>query len=265
MSKSETVLEPDARARMRRGRVRTILGRFFDPYCVHPTILDGLADVCRFHEGYEGKDVVLSSAVSRRSTRCVFLFRGYVVTHPLTGTARLWRGRSFFGTSHVWQDGAMDLEHPQLVTRGPVTALSLPGRALHQVISHEPTIGMALLRMSFEQQQIMEDVYGANNDAPLVRVAGLLDYLAITRPVIAMADDGRRVMTSRHKREITGPTQTDIADALGMGRATVEKALATLRKDGALKPTPPGQRKNRYYEIADEERLKLIAMGITPV
>ncbi|MGW4880021.1 helix-turn-helix domain-containing protein [Streptomyces sp. NPDC004262] len=192
----------------------------------------------------------------------MFLYNGYVVTDPLRRTSRLWRGRSFFGTSHVWEEGVTDLDNPQVVSRGPVTALSLPGRALREAILHEPALGVALLRMTFEQQQITEVVYGASNEVPLVRVAGMLDYLAVSRSVVVQAAN-KTVVTSQRKKLIVGPTQTDIADALGMGRATVEKALATLRKEGALKATPPGQRKNRRYEIADDEKLKLIAMGVT--
>ncbi|MEV6763438.1 helix-turn-helix domain-containing protein [Streptomyces sp. NPDC051105] len=256
--------DPDAYARVRRNRIRRVLSRFFDPYRVQPEAIDILTDLCRLHDRGSGNDDVLSGALSRRSTRCVFLYSGYVVTDPLRRTSRLWKGRSFFGTSHVWDEGVTELENPQVVSRGPVTALSLPGRALREAVLHEPTLGVALLRMTFEQQQITEVVYGASNEIPLVRVARMLDYLAVSRSVVVKAGGGKTVVTSQRKKLIVGPTQTDIADALGMGRATVEKALATLRKEGVLMVTPPGQhRKNRHYEIADEEKLKLIAMGVT--
>ncbi|UXY24878.1 helix-turn-helix domain-containing protein (plasmid) [Streptomyces cynarae] len=246
----------------RRSRVRRTVGRFFDPYRLHPRVLDALSEVCRLHEGISSeKDTVLSSAVSRRSMRCIFLLRGCVVVQALQGTPRLWRGRAFFGTSHVWREGTGVLENPQLVTRGAFTALSVPGGVLHDVLAREPTLGMALLRMTFEQQQVMEAVYGASTDAPLLRVAALLDYLATPRPVVVKAEDGRRVVTPQRKLAIEGPSQTDIADCLGLGRATVEKALATLRQEGALRSSTPGKRKNRYYEIADLDHLRLISMG----
>ncbi|MFE9098274.1 hypothetical protein [Streptomyces sp. NPDC007264] len=130
----------------------------------------------------------------------------------------------------------------------------------------EPSVALALVRMGMEQHAIMERVYCGNGDSPVARVAALFEYLMEKRSVPKIIRDGKGqpVVTVSTSTTVDGPTQLDVADALGLGRATVEKAIATLRTEGALVAPARGARTNRLYEIRDRSVLGVMALGLDP-
>jgi hypothetical protein len=75
------------------------------------------------------------------------------------------------------------------------------------------------------------------------------------------SEDGVLVMTTTEELVASGPSQADLADALCLGRATVEKAIAELRQLKALRSFGPGERANRCYPIEDRDLLRQIALG----
>ncbi|MER6138319.1 helix-turn-helix domain-containing protein [Streptomyces sp. NPDC001815] len=238
----------------RRRSAGMALSRFFEGYNVSKTAVSILADMARVQVGYPQEEIRLSSP---RSSNCILLQHGCVLATS-HGVPRLWKGRAFFGTGALWE-GSYPIAPPKLITRGSVTAIFVQSAFLKEVASVESTLALALLRMNLEQQQIMEQVYGVNGESPVSRVAGLLNYLSVLRHYHVRDEQSKIGMQTRVTVE--GPTQVDMADALGLGRATVEKSLATLRKAGVLKVSPPGSRKNRYYEITDGNALKMVALG----
>ncbi|MFK4122489.1 hypothetical protein [Streptomyces longwoodensis] len=232
------------------------LTRFFEPYNVSKTAVALLTPLCRLKRGSVQEEIQLSSP---KASNSIFLQRGCVLA-TAQGVPRLWKGRAFFGTGALWE-GAHPITPPKLLTRGPVTALLVPSAYLQEVALVESTLALALLRMNLEQQQIMDQVYGVNGEAPVSRVAGLLNYLSEMRHYAVRDESGQSIVGMQERVTVEGPTQIDMADALGLGRATVEKALAALRKAEILKAQVPGSRRNRHYEIINGNGLKMVAMG----
>ncbi|MFE2684481.1 LexA family transcriptional regulator [Streptomyces mirabilis] len=108
----------------------------------------------------------------------------------------------------------------------------------------------------------LESVYGASRRSPVARVARLIRFLAVDVGAYEAHDrDGDRIVRIAPQGLVEGPTQADLADALALGRATVEKSLVTLREKGALRAAAPGERTNRFYLITDKDLLEHIGRG----
>jgi hypothetical protein len=91
----------------------------------------------------------------------------------------------------------------------------------------------------------------------------VLDYLAeLERKRLPVRkEDGTLRAEVFDELVASGPSQGDIAEALCLGRATVEKAIAGLRHDRVLRAFGPGERTNRYYVIEDRDLLRQVARG----
>jgi hypothetical protein len=118
-------------------------------------------------------------------------------------------------------------------------------------------------RMATKRHTLTERLYTASRATPLARVAAVLNYLTepTRRNRIRPREDGVLVMTTIEELIASGPSQADIADALCLGRATVEKAVSELRQLKALRAFEPGERTNRSYPVADRDLLRQIALG----
>ncbi len=105
-----------------------------------------------------------------------------------------------------------------------------------------------------------ETVYGASRLSPLSRVAKLLLFLSSYAGYYdTRSRDGQRVVTIARDGLVEGPTQADFADALGLSRASVEKAMAALRDRGVLRQPHPGEhRTNRRYVITNRAKLERV-------
>ncbi|WP_331734804.1 Crp/Fnr family transcriptional regulator [Streptomyces sp. NBC_00887] len=182
------------------------------------------------------------------------------------------------GTQRIWSAGAVigDLtsvtrphEHPRKSAAGArvelladSTLISVTARTLNQALAEEPHLALLFLQLANDRAALLESVYSTNNVTSTARVAKLLDYLAeggeerswkYTRRSLKLIPAGMYV--------VDGPSQGDIANALGLSRATVEKALGKLREEGTVKAPERGTRTNRFYEIEDIRRLRTIARG----
>ncbi|GGS26031.1 Crp/Fnr family transcriptional regulator [Streptomyces rubiginosohelvolus] len=197
--------------------------------------------------------------------------RGVVKETTSHGTMRLWRRGMILGDiSRVMlrKPKASDSNSlgagSHLTFLGNGASISLTARTFATLIEKEPVLALFLAQLTNERSQIVEAVYAASKAAPIVRVARLLDYLAQRTRTSDVGDRMRFTRTGVHPvpdgaLTLNGPSQAEIAIALGLGRTTVEKAIASLRADGILNALEPGTRSNRYYEIMDFSHLKSLA------
>ncbi|MFG2284422.1 Crp/Fnr family transcriptional regulator [Streptomyces asoensis] len=188
------------------------------------------------------------------------------------GTTRLWRRGAVLGdisrvllrkrtTDESGSPGSGP--HITFLSHNGVI-LSLTTRTLATLVEREPALALFLAQLTNDRAQNVESVYAVSKADPVVRVARLLRYLVVPLP---RAKDARRYRWTRNGMHdvpvgalpLMGPSQADISDALGLGRTTVEKAIAFLRGEGVLNALPPGTRSNRYYEIMDYARLTSLA------
>lgn len=198
--------------------------------------------------------------------------RGVIKETTSHGTARLWRRGTILGDigrvmlrkrtidqqSGSWGTGP----HITFLTTG--VSLSLTARTFAGLIEKEPVLALLLAQLTSDHSQTVESVYASSKADPRVRVARLFEYLVVPG---RRRDGTERIRWTRNGIHpvpegaftLTGPSQADIADALGLGRTTVEKAIASLRAEGILNSLEPGTRSNRYYEIMDYSRLKSLA------
>ncbi|MFK0101850.1 Crp/Fnr family transcriptional regulator [Streptomyces sp. NPDC091040] len=149
---------------------------------------------------------------------------------------------------------------PRIVFLAESFVVSLTVGTLLQVVAEDPHTALFLLKLVNTRAATVESVYANAHLRPHARVAKLFDYLG----VIARSHRWRYTRAGLRSIQpgaltVEGPSQVDIAQALGLGRATVEKALAYLRSEGVLKS--PQQRHNRFFEVEDVDRLRTIALG----
>ncbi|GAA1141619.1 Crp/Fnr family transcriptional regulator [Streptomyces javensis] len=200
--------------------------------------------------------------VRRRGGRIFFLRQGCIREELPTGEVRLWRSDTMFGEWTASKRGFYGANGILLSTAG--TGLSIPVMDVRQLAREHPDLLTALAAMGAERYHLTESLYGVSRRSPTSRVANLLLYLSAgTTNAIYHVRDERGQMVVQHAPGglVEGPTQADLADALALGRATVEKILATLRERKALMKSMPGGRTNRFYEIEDRDALMEIARG----
>ncbi|GAA2616109.1 hypothetical protein GCM10010304_81990 [Streptomyces roseoviolaceus] len=186
---------------------------------------------------------------------------------------RLWRDAMFFedvssmpfpGTYSDEGMATSRFNPSYMVCLTSCRLIEFPSSRLHELAMGDPAIALFLARMANKRHALTEQLYGATRATPVSRVAAVLEYLAEPRrfnQVKHRKTDGKAVMTVAEEVVASGPSQTDIADSLSLGRATVEKAIAELRKVGALKAFGPGERTNCTYPVADQGLLMQIALG----
>ncbi|MBD3550577.1 Crp/Fnr family transcriptional regulator [Streptomyces sp. JV180] len=230
-----------------------------------PYTIDSLMSLARI-SGYQDGDVV-----SYGQEWIHIITRGIVKETTSHGTVRLWRRGMILGDiSRVMLRKPKASDSNSLGTGSHLTflgngaTLSLTARTFAMLIEREPVLALLLAQLTNERSQIVEAVYATSKASPIVRVARLLDYLAQRTRGSELENRLRWTRTGIHPvpdgaLTLTGPSQAEIAVALGLGRTTVEKAIAALRADGILNALEPGTRSNRYYEIMDHSHLKSLA------
>ncbi|MDI3101854.1 hypothetical protein QJ054_32950 [Streptomyces sp. AN-3] len=172
------------------------------------------------------------------------------------------------GRCRIWKRGALigDWTGGNLAAPTALTALTdecklveITGAKMDRIGSTD--VFRALAQMGMARLNVTEYVYGADRRPPVARVAGLLGYLG-HQPEAIVVRGSQQVTYVKYVRDglIAGPAQVDLADALGISRASVEKALAVLRDRGVLYKVEPGEaRTNRRYRIKDPLALASIA------
>ncbi|GGQ96555.1 hypothetical protein GCM10010267_68720 [Streptomyces griseorubens] len=245
----------------------TAIAEFFSLHGLPTDSVDALADVSRLRRRERNRPLTLGL-----SRAAYFLIDGRVSELVQHGKTRLWREVMLFeavsntvffpGTySERAQPSYMGFTTGMCLSR--CTFVEVPNTKLASLAMNDPAIALMLARMATKRHNLTEQLYTASRATPVARVAAILNYLAETtrRNVIKPGPNGTMVMTRIEELVATGPSQADIADALCLGRATVEKAISELRQVKALKAFRPGERANRCYPIEDQHRLRQISMG----
>ncbi|MFD8767000.1 cyclic nucleotide-binding domain-containing protein [Streptomyces mirabilis] len=252
----------------RRSRESRAIADFFALHGLPPDSVEALADASRLRRRSRNRPMAL-----RVGRAAYFLVDGRVTELVQPGKVRLWREVMFFEsvTNTASFPGTYDEERPSPKAEEPIVGSTLssclfievPNSKLTSLAMTDPAIALMLARMATKRHTLMERLYTASRAAPVTRVAAVLNYLAepTRRNVIKVRDDGVPVMTTAEELVASGPSQADIADALCLGRATVEKAIAELRQAKALKSFSPGERANRCYPIEDRSLLRQISLG----
>ncbi|MGW0692819.1 Crp/Fnr family transcriptional regulator [Streptomyces sp. NPDC002738] len=173
------------------------------------------------------------------------------------GTARLWGPGTLIGD---WTGARASAKTRVTVLTETSAGLQLTASDIAQIAATHGQVIYALGRMGMHRLHAAETVYGASRLSPLVRVAKLLSFLSYyTGYYDTRRRDGQRVVGIARDGLVEGPAQADFADALGLSRASVEKAIAALRDRGVLRQPHPGEhRTNRRYVIVDREKLERV-------
>ncbi|MFF7375937.1 Crp/Fnr family transcriptional regulator [Streptomyces paradoxus] len=183
--------------------------------------------------------------------RVFFLVAGYVREELSSGAVRVWAAPTVF----PYADPRPSFEGRGYMLAPIGSVLSIGVDDLHAIGGKDPKLAFAIMEMSNARLRTMERVYGADRRSAKARVAGLIQYLAT-----ATDWDLPKDIEPRSIFAVDGPSQLDMANALGLGVSTVENVIAELRADGALVKPQRGERTNRLYQIADH--LKLAAARI---
>ncbi|QHY95617.1 hypothetical protein SSPS47_10850 [Streptomyces sp. S4.7] len=110
------------------------------------------------------------------------------------------------------------------VCLGDTWVMSLTTARMHSVLTRQPDVQMALLRSLEARNRSDEMIYGTFGRPALARVGALLYHLA----TVSGKKDPLGV-------RIAGIRQTDLADALLVGRSTVENAFKELKALGVAR------------------------------
>lgn len=245
------------------------IAEFFALHGLPPDSVDALTEVSRLRSRNRGRPILLQ--VGRAA---YFLIDGRLSELVQPGKVRLWRELMLFESvsSTAVFPGTYSEEkanpHPNGAILGtPLSRcilVEVPNAKLNSLATNDPAIALMLARMATKRHLLTEQMYTASRATPVARVATVLNYLAepTRRNVIKRReDDGVLVMTTAEELVASGPSQADLADALCLGRATVEKAIAELRHMKVLKSFGPGERANRCYPIEDLDLLRQVSRG----
>lgn len=199
------------------------------------------------------------------------VLRGVIKETTPHGTSRLWRRGAILGDisrvmvrKRTTDESGSQGAGPHITFLSTGISLSVTTRTFASLIEKEPVFVLLLAQLVNDRAQNVEAVYASSKADPVVRVARLLRYLILPARRGKDRVAFRWTRTGMHEVPddalvLRGPSQADIAEALGLGRTTVEKAIASLRTEGVLAVLPPGTRSNRYYQVMDYGRLTSLA------
>ncbi|KDN74877.1 hypothetical protein DF19_27735 [Streptomyces olindensis] len=254
---------------IRRPSEARAITEFFSLHGLPPDSAEALTEVSRLRRRDRGRPLVLPVAQS-----AFFLVDGRVSELVQPGKVRLWRELMLFESvsNTAFLPGTYTEErvtsNPRQLTSGSTLSrcvfVEVPNAKLNALVMTDPAISLMLARMAAKRHLLTERLYTASRSTPAARVAAVLNYLAepTRRNVIKpRSEDGVMVMTTTEELVASGPSQADLADALCLGRATVEKAISELRQLKALRSFGPGERANRCYPIEDRDLLRQISLG----
>lgn len=132
------------------------------------------------------------------------------------------RGVAILGPGDSWGELAMFAKQPRVVdaiSRGKSTVRIIGEVQFETMLATHPSVMRDLLSaMSNQMQEMLNIIAGIRRGSALPRVAGLLVSLAGTDPA----------------HNSVAITQSELAELLGLTRATVNSALGELQSWGAL-------------------------------
>ncbi|MGA5376009.1 Crp/Fnr family transcriptional regulator [Streptomyces griseoincarnatus] len=146
-----------------------------------------------------------------------------------------------------------DLHAPTARCLNSTLTLAIPMTRMRALVEHNAIIATALGKVLADQLVTGERVYSRRSLLPEQRLAGLFVHLL----------DRCAVPCIRYGRMIEGPSQTDLADALSVSRATVEHALKALRDLGLV---ATGYRQYRFpdeRELASFGKVRTLSQTVT--
>jgi CRP-like cAMP-binding protein len=238
----QRVLRRHGKTPVRKVLTRAAVGAFFADYELREPVLYAIAEKAnRVHRLKRGDECF---ALDER--RIFLLVSGCVQENQGSwAPPRIWAGGTLFGT---WSGQSFHSSSGTVLSE-EAHGLFLGVEDVRRLGGEFPELYLAFGGMTHQRLRLMEELYGASKASATYRVASLLLYLTTTKEQVRLDSDG--TVTLPQKYYVEGPTQADIADALGLSRAAVENALAALRDYGAVRST----RRVRYYEI---DRLSLM-------
>ncbi|MEU9631554.1 Crp/Fnr family transcriptional regulator [Streptomyces luteogriseus] len=218
----QRVLRRGGRRSIRSVLARQVIRAFFARYELADPVLDAVAaKASRVHMLKRGDE-----CFQLDERRIYLLVNGCVreELHGVPATARIWGRGTLFGdwTGQFHRSSGTVLSQQ---ARG----VSLGVEDVRRIGRSHPELFLALGAATQRRLHLTDAIYGASGRTVSWRVTELLWYLA--------SEDGGT--------HVEGPTQADIADALGVSRAAVENAIAGLRRSGILGRA----RRVRFYEI----------------
>ncbi len=139
-------------------------------------------------------------------------------SYHATSTIRFRTPGAVLGDLEVFDDQA---QTPIATCLTPTLTISLPINRIRALAEHHPLIMLTMGRSVAERQRLTERIYNLFNRTPEQRVSTLLFELAV-----ATDNDG--------PLRVAGPSQTNLAEALMLSRASVEKVIRTLKSEGVI-------------------------------
>ncbi|MET7621780.1 Crp/Fnr family transcriptional regulator [Streptomyces sp. NPDC001450] len=168
--------------------------------------------------------IILSGCVAEEST------------YGEATSVRILGAGAVLGDAEVFNE---QLNAPSTWCLNTTYTLAAPLERMRTMTEHNSVIMMALGNSITERLAVGEQVYNRHMLPPEQRLAGLFVHLL----------HGCAVPNSRFGRMLEGPSQSDLAAALSISRATIETAMRILR-DKELVVTG-----YRTYEFPSERRL----------
>ncbi|MFG3041863.1 Crp/Fnr family transcriptional regulator [Streptomyces sp. NPDC048330] len=169
---------------------------------------------------------------------------------------RLWASEWWLGDLDVFRETPA-LSRPRYEILSDTWTLRIDREVLRSLAMRDLTVQRMLHHVLTNRLGVHDTVYGVDQRTTLARVAQLLQYLVRRRDVLDSAH-----LVSRTDDVLQGPTQKDLADALGLSLASVEKSMSLLRKHHVVACTGKG-RANRAYRVLRHDLLQAAAHGIT--
>ncbi|MFF2779500.1 Crp/Fnr family transcriptional regulator [Streptomyces sp. NPDC058052] len=169
---------------------------------------------------------------------------------------RLWASEWWLGDLDVFRETPA-AARPRYEVLSDTWTLRIDREVLRSLAMRDLTVQRMLHHVLTNRLGVHDTVYGVDQRSTLARVAQLLQYLVRRRDVLDSVH-----LVSRTDDVLQGPTQKDLADALGLSLASVEKSMSLLRKHGVVACTGKG-RANRAYRVLRHDLLQAAAHGIT--
>ncbi|MFJ8887813.1 Crp/Fnr family transcriptional regulator [Streptomyces sp. NPDC102402] len=164
---------------------------------------------------------------------------GCVIEEPVYGdaaTTRIHGAGAVLGDIEVLSS---DVLTPTTRCLNTTVTVSVSLDRMRAIADTNASLTSAIGRAVTERIAVGERIYNRHALPTEHRLAGLFTYLLEHCPV----------PSARYGRMLEGPSQTDLAGALSVSRATIETAVRTLRRDGLLVTG------YRTYEFPSERKL----------
>ncbi|WP_055527492.1 Crp/Fnr family transcriptional regulator [Streptomyces alboniger] len=181
----------------------------------------------------------------------------FVLFGTVLVNGRIWGGNYLLGNLDLFTDVPSVNRLEQVQFLSATRTVRIPRKALRSVAVRNLSVVRMVHQRLMTYVLEFEDLYGTDACKPIHRVARLLFHLMYQQGL------GAKILSGAlDPHVVTGPTQRDFANALGLGVSTVEKSLKELREHEILADTSNG-RMNRTYRILDPAELRAIGLGAT--